>query len=311
MTALEAHNRPVESGRPRRSTRWMRRFGGIAVTMALIALGLGAGLWLGSPAGAATPPMRVDMGDGAGFVASTDVALLDVSALAPGGSASGTMKVLDDSDHHPGSTMTDTVTLLMTDVTTTDGASGRPSNPGAGAALMNALRFTVTVTGTAGSIPVRGTLTAADLQAGLILASGLLHGDILSVSATASLPTSVGNEVQYGRFGFDLALELTSVTPGGTDPGGRGGASAGSAGRGGAVGNPVGEGAPDVAAEHQELPTGNSGTRSPDDRSILVLGENKTSLPHTGVPVVSLIGVGGVVLVVGLGLLWASRRRNA
>ncbi len=306
MTALGAHVRSVKPSRPPRSTR-MRRLGGIAVTMALIVLGLGAGLWLGSPAGAATPPIRVDMGDGAGFVASTSATLLDVSALAPGGIASGSMNVLDNSDHDPGSATTDTITLLMTDVAT----AGGPTNPGAGVALKNALRFTVTVTGPAGSMPVHGALTTADLQTGIVLASGLARGDILAVAATASLPSSVGNEVQYGRFGFDLALDLTSAAPGGaSDSVGSNGASAGSVDDAGAVGKQVNEGTPEVAAEHQELPPGEVENGSPDDHNVLVLGENKSSLPNTGVPVVSLIAVGGVVLLIGIGLLRASRHRN-
>jgi LPXTG-motif cell wall-anchored protein len=285
----------------------MRRIGGLAVTMALIVLGLGAGLWLGTPASAATPPIQVDMHDGSGYVTSTSTSLLDVSALAPGGSASGTMDVKDDSGNAAGSGSTDTITLTMVDVTTADGKVA-----GAGDALRDALRFTVSVTG-AGTIPSHGVLTLADLVSGVTLASGLVNGDVLHVSATASLPAGVGNEVQYGKVGFNLALDLTSTSAdgggSGTD-GSPGGVANGSIGNAvGAAGGQGTPGTPEVAGEHQELPARNSDSST--GGNVLVLGENKSELPNTGVPVVSMLVVGGGVLIAGLAPLYAARRRTA
>lgn len=287
----------------------LRQLGAGMTTLALIALGLGAGLWFGSPAAAATPPIQVDMHDGGGFVTSTGTPLLDVAALAPGGSVAGSMDVLDDSDYAAGSGYSDTISLTLVSLVTTDGGpAGGPVNIGSGAALAGALQFTVTVIGP-GTIPAHGTLSVAQLQAGITLASGLINGNTLAVSATAALPSSLGNEAQYGQVSFRLAVELSS------DPvNGGGGPGPGVPGTPGGTGDTGDNGGQDNVTPPQidVEGTGNEETAGGDQTGtdIIVLGENKDDLGYTGLPLALLLTVGGGVLVAGVALMFAGRRTH-
>src|SRR5690606_22050383 len=131
-------------------------------------------------------------------------------------------------------------------------------------------------------------------------------------TVTVSLDKRIGNDVQYGSVSFNMALGLTPSEPrsrGDTEPGDTSGGSAPAAIVGGA-----GPAAPEVASENQDLGPDNGGgpgANSADGKDILVLGENQSELPNTGVPVASLLSLGGAVLAAGLALLLAGRRRSA
>lgn len=321
MTAPES---PAQSLQPRDSRRraaWLRRIGGVAVTMALIVLGLGAGLWLGSPASAAPGSLQVDMGDGH-FVSRTSAKLLDISALAPGGSVTGTMKVRDTSGND-GSHHGDTIKLKAQQVTYSDSCPlpSKQQCRTASRALGNRIAFTVSSGGTGGTGTSTTTLKALDSR-GAVLGTGMVDQGMLTVTVTASLDfDAVGNDVQYGSVRFDLALELTGSgngTAGGTGdddgPSGRGGASGGAGSPGDTVDSDGAgaHGVPQVAGEQRELPPGNATDRDGNaGTNFLVLGENRSELPNTGVPIASMLAIGGGVLLGGLGMLWAARRRRA
>jgi LPXTG-motif cell wall-anchored protein len=321
MTAPQAVGQQLRS-RGRRPGAWLRRIGGAAVTMALIVLGLGAGLWLGSPASAAPGSIQVDMGDG-NFVSSTSSTLLDIAALAPGGSVTGTMKVRDTSGND-GAHRRDAIKLRALGVALGDSCPlpSKQSCREASRALGDQISFTISSTGAGGTGASTTTLKTLDSR-GVVLGLGMVDQDTLTVTVTASLDfEAVGDDVQYGSVAFDLALELTSSGNGsgnGADGGpedltGRGGAAGGAGSSGDAIGpgDAVAPGAPQVAGENRELPPGEATDRGSDaGKNILVLGENRSELPNTGVPVAPMLAVGGGVLLVGLGLLYAARRRAA
>lgn len=311
---MTAPSTPVASPQQRgaRGEAWLRRTGGIAVTVAMIVLGLGAGLWLGSPASAATGSIQVDMGDGH-FVSSTSRELLNVSALAPGGSVTGTMTVRDTSGND-GSHRGDTITLRALHVTYGDSCPLlRAECRAASRALGAQISFTVAADGPRGTGTSPSTLKSLGSR-GAVIGTDMVDQDTLTVTVTATLDfDAVGNEVQYGSVAFDLALELTGSAgePGNNGAAGVGDASAGPIGSG-TVAPAVRPGAPEVAGEERQLAPDNAANRSGDaDDDILVLGESTSSLPDTGVPVAPMFAIGGGALIAGLGLLWAARRRTA
>lgn len=311
MTALGTSIRTQGPRGAGRRGAWMRRIGGVAVTMALIVLGLGAGLWLGSPASAESGDLEVDMGDGS-FVTSTSTKLLDISALAPGGSVNGHMRVRDASGHD-GTDFVDAITLMAVGVSYGDTCPLATSAEclAASHALAEKLSFKIVVTGTGGTGTSTTDLTSLT-DVGVDIGSGMVHGNTLDVTVTVSLDKGVGNDVQYGSVSFAMALGLRSSEPGSgsdTTPGDTGGGSVPAAIAGGA-----GPSLPEVASENQDLGpdnVGSPGANPADGKDILVLGENKSELPNTGVPVASLLAVGGAVLAAGLALLLAGRRRSA
>lgn len=320
MTALGTPVQPQQARAPRRGGAWMRRIGGVAVTMALVVLGLGAGLWLGSPASAATGSIEVDMGDGSGYVTGTATKLLDMSALAPGGSVSGDMKVRDASGNDAASPVA--VVLMAVGVTYGDTcALTKAECLAASTALAGKLSFDISSTAEAGSlghgIPSTGVTLKMLTEDGVVIGDGMVDPDTLEVTVTASLDFgSTGNEVQYGSVTFNLALGLMPSEPGSDGDPGTGDTTetvGGDTGPvvvgGGGAGTP---GAPEVASENQELPPDQVVNQGPGvaEDDIIVLGESKSELPNTGVPVVSMLTVGGGVLLVGLALLYAARRRS-
>lgn len=316
MTALSAPNQPARPGASRRGATWMRRIGSLAVTMALIVLGLGAGLWLGSPASADTGDIQVHMDDDTPgvFSTSTPKKLLDMSALAPGGSVSGHMLVLDASNSD-GTSKVDSITLMAMGVTYGDTCPLPAADClAASHKLAEKLSFEIVTSGPGNTGTSTTTLAALETD-GVVIGSGMGNSNTLDVTVTASLDKTVGNDVQYGSVTFNLGLALVSasVTTGGGDNNPTDNTVGGIAG-GDVSGNQGNAGTPEVAGEHQELPPDNviaQGSGTAGGKDILVLGENQSALPNTGVPVASLLALGGGVLLVGLGLLWAARRHGA
>jgi LPXTG-motif cell wall-anchored protein len=312
MTPLGTSISPLQPRGASHHGAWMRRIGGAAVTMALVVLGLGAGLWLGSPASAATGDIEVDMGDGI-FVTSTPTKLLDSSALAPGGSVRGHMMVRDASDHD-GSDFVDAITLMAVGVSYGDTCPLLTSADCSAAshALADKLSFGIAASGAGGTGTSTADLTSLT-DVGVDIGSGMVHGNTLDVTVTVSLDKAVGNDVQYGSVMFNLALGLSSTTPepsDGTTLHGRPDSDAGPA----AVAGGAGPSLPEVASENQELgpdDVGSPGASSVGGKDILVLGESKSELPNTGMPAASLLAVGGAVLAAGLALVFAGRRRSA
>jgi hypothetical protein len=267
-------------------------------------------MWLGSPASAAPGSIQVDMGDGQ-FVSSTSAKLMNISALAPGGSVTGTMKVRDTSGND-GAHHRDAIKLKALHVTYGDSCPLlRAECRAASRALGEQISFTVSSFGAGGTGTSITTLRALG-SGGAVLGTGMADQDTLTVAVTAALDfDAVGNDVQYGSVAFDLALELTGAGNGS----GSGAATSGdnaSTGQGSAR-NADTSGVPHVAGEQQELSPGSATDNGVDAGSgdILVLGESRSSLSNTGVPVASLLALGGGVLVAGLGLLWAARRHRA
>jgi LPXTG-motif cell wall-anchored protein len=256
-------------------------------------------------------------------VSSTSTKLLDISELAPGGSVTGTMKVRDTSGND-GSHHGDTIKLRSMHVTYDDSCplASKQSCRTASRALGDRISFTVSSSGAGGTGASTTTLNKLG-GPGVVIGRDMVDQDTLTVTVIASLDfEAVGNEVQYGSVAFDLALELTGLGNGsgnGADGGpedltGRGGAAGGSGSSGDAIapGDADAPGAPQVAGENRELPSGNATDRDGDaGTNILVLGENRSELPSTGVPVAPMLAIGGGVLMAGLGLLWAARRHRA
>lgn len=294
--------------RARRPRRVLRGLGSVLCVLALTMLGLGAGLWLGSPASAATPPLEVDMYDGLGFVSSTATPLLTVGGLAPGGSVAGEMQVKDVSGNTAASGSVDAISLRIINTTATDGGpAGKPPVVGSGSALQAALTFEVQVFAVpSGTLLRQSTESVASLgaAAGVPLAAGLLDGQIVKVRVTAALPDGlpgVDNPFQYGKFAFDLELALTSAA---TPTGGGGGAGGGD--------NAV------VLTTPSSIEVLDTASTAPDDENVavrpggdnvIVLGENQEALPNTGVPVASMLIIGGGVLAIGIVVLLLTRRK--
>ncbi len=321
-TTQTALTPPLGRPRPRRG-RALRRAGGLLSTLALVALGLAGGMWLGSPASAATEPIQVKMAGDQDFSTVASTPLLNMSDLVPGGSVSGTMQVRDASGNHGGSGFTDAISLQMVNVTIADGASGEPTRAGSGQALANALGLTVHVA--AGGDTAEAAETVVSLESGVTLASGLHDGDVLGVTVTATLPSRnpvLDNAFQYGRITFDLQLELTSAA---VNPGGGTGGEGNGGGQGGGVGGGAGPGVQQPGNAAGNVGGGSQiqvlGTESvvagpargaagaPGKGGILVLGEHRGALSYTGAPIIAMLAAGGVVLVLGLVLLAAGRRR--
>lgn len=317
--------------RPRR--RLLRRIGSALTVLSLPLFGFAAGLILTTPASAAANNnILIDMGSG--FAQTTSDPLLNVSRLAPGGTVTGTMQLQDVSGHTGSSGVTDTIHLMLinpvfeTDCTSTGKSAAECE--AASRALADAIEFTFTVTG-AGTPGAAGPFGYANLQgAGIPLASGLVHNDIIEVTAAASLDFgNVGNEVADGGFGFNLALGLTSTEPpntGGpgtdpgadpndpTDPNDPGGTTPDGADPDDIDPGPEVEGTsealPGTGSNNVNAGNGGSAAGSPDSDNITVLGQ-QDSLASTGVPVILLVSIGGATLLVGAALLIATRRRTA
>lgn len=309
---------PPGRSRPRRG-RALRRAGGLLSTLGLVVLGLAGGLWLGSPASAAAPPIQVKMAGDTDFSTVASTPLLNMTDLVPGGSVSGSMQVRDASGNDGDSGLADTISLQMVNVTIADGPVGGPTRAGSGQALVKALGLTVHVA--ASGTSAGATETVASLESGVTLASGLHDDDVLKVTVLATLPNRdplLDNAFQYGRIAFDLQLELTSaaVNPGGTGGAGTGGGAGGGAGPGiqepgNAAGN-VGGGSHIQVLGTESVVAGPAGgaAGAPGKGSILVLGEHGGSLSYTGAPIIAMLAAGGAALLLGLVLLLAARRRG-
>lgn len=186
---------------------------------ALVVLGLLAGAAAGlafvpSARGAAAPiQVAVHPSSNApSFSSGATQPLLDtrgLSALGPGGSVSGVMAVRNDSGD------VGALTLVLANLD--DCPSGSPAGcAGAGAALADALRFTVDVAagpfGAARSVTRVSEQTIAQLQSGVPLATNLADGGIRWVRLTAALPPeTTADAAQFGAIAFDLQLELAGV----------------------------------------------------------------------------------------------------
>ncbi|MBN9609453.1 MAG: hypothetical protein BGO26_07275 [Actinobacteria bacterium 69-20] len=318
-TTQTVHTPPLGRSRPRRG-RAMRRTGGLLSTLALVTLGLAGGLWLGSPASAAAPPIQVKMAGDTDFSTVASTPLLNMTDLVPGGSVSGTMQVRDASGNGGDSGLADTISLQMVNVTIADGPVGGPTRAGSGQALAKALGLTVHVA--ANGTSAGAAETVASLESSVTLASGLHDGDVLEVTMTATLPNRdpvLDNAFQYGRITFDLQLELTSaaVNPGGgTGGAGTGGGADGGAGPGiqqpGNVAENAGGGSHIQVLGTESVVAGPAGgaAGAPGKAGILVLGEHGGSLSYTGAPIIAMLAAGGAALLLGLVLLLAARRRG-
>src|SRR5690606_9363661 len=179
------------------------------------------------------------------FVTSTSTKLLDISALAPGGSVSGHMRVRDASGHD-GTDFVDAITLMAVSVDYGERCPLPTSAEclAASHSLAEKLSFKIVVTGTGGTGTSTTDLTSLT-DVGVAIGNGMIHGNTLDVTVTVSLDKSVGNDVQYGSVSFAMALDLTPSEPqsgGDTEPGDSSDGSAPAAIAGGA-----GPAAPEVA----------------------------------------------------------------
>ncbi len=320
----------------------LRRIGGAMIALALTALGLAAGLFLGGPAGAAdTDTIQVKMAGQGDFADFAPDPLLDIADLAPGRSVSGTMELRDNSGATLENDFTDTISLTMIDVTL--GAACSPDDsgcPDASTALAGALRFSLLVKAIpSGTVLRQSAETLASLRLGVPLATGLKGGDEIRVQLSAWLPfDSVGNEVADGSVGFNLQLDLLSVgsqsaeeTSGGDDGSGAGdGSGPAQPGDGGADNSDDG-GSSDRAAEaggddtdggpgdievldtsHAAAPPVPSTSQAgPSKPGTVVLGRDKDDLASTGTPIITLAGTAIALLIAGSLILSIARRRRA
>lgn len=331
--AEEARNTSAK-GTPRRGD-WLRRIGSGCVVLALTMLGIGAGLWLGSPASAATPPLKVDMGDGV-FTDTPAIPLLSIASLAPGGKISGSMTVRDDSDSTAGTGLSDSIALGILDGWTTGStcpASAPPACAGSGDALKDALVFTLSVQQGATVLIDAQALTADQLIAGVTLATRVIAPTDLRVTLDAALPDrdpAADNLLQYGTFAFSFGLAVTPTAdpdngpdvdtptdPGDTDAaagpegGSTSGAQPGADAGGGSISDA--DGSIDVlgaSGEQAGGSTGSAGPFNPENPDILVLGQSQEALGYTGAPITIFLVSGLTVLATGLVLVAVGRRRR-
>lgn len=294
-----------------------RRVGGGAVTLAVLILGVAGGLLLAAPAGAAgAGDIEVRMAGDTAFSTVASAPLLTIADLAPGGTVTGTMQIRDAGDTDGRRGITDTLSLQMINVSTSDECGAAALCAGSGGALADALTFDVDVTA-APPRPVHrhAAATLAALRNGVPLATKRRGGDVVTLSLSASLPPETGNAVAYGRLSFDLQLVLTPVAPGSD-----GGSPSGS-GNGPVPGNPNGANGSAAgpgdggAAAVQVLGTSRVVAPSPGSAaagkgSVLVLGRHGGPLSYTGFPFYVILAAGAAVLLAGIALLYATRPRR-
>lgn len=212
-----------------------------AVGALLVALQAGAVM---PPAHAADGPgISFDVaGDGRGFVDDPAGPLLTTDLLAPGYSATGDVRIRNDS--------ADVAELVVqaTDVRNDDHGCVRPeirvgdTSCGVdGGELASWLELTITKD--AGSTAARELWSGSieELVDGATLTDGMEPGAVWSLRMTAHLPRAAGNETQTDRIGFDLRWTAsadtgdtttdilgTEVTTGGTGSSGPGSEETGS-----------------------------------------------------------------------------------
>lgn len=296
-TAKSAHS---GSGRLARTT------GAGALMSAMVLGGLGIGLALSGPAGAApSDTIHVKMAGVAAFTDTAPTPLIDFSRLSPGGTVSGSMELMDRSGHAAGSGVTDSLSMAVTNVAI--GEACPNACDGAGQNLADSLVFDIVITD--GGISEHSSPTFAEFRnaSGVRLASGLNDSDIVAVSMTASLPQSAGNVVQYGTLAFDFQITMTSVADAVESVSNPRDAEQ----LGGDEGNEIGEGPGgdepiEVGAESTTEPD-NTTAGSDDTTGTLVLGTDG-NLASTGVRTWTMLGAAVALLVAGLALLLPARR---
>lgn len=143
---------------------------------------------------------------GIGFTDSPSAPLLDVSTLVPGKSTSATMGVLNTSGD------TADISLGLTNVVKTDTCPAGASYCSRDTFNLDSkLLITLAVSDTEGGAydTVAKDVSAAQFAAtAKLLASGVADGGTRWVTMTASLPSTVGNEVQAERLTFDVQVIL-------------------------------------------------------------------------------------------------------
>lgn len=316
----------------------LRRIGSTGIALALITLGLAVGVALSAPAGAtSSDSIQVRMAGDTGFSSTGSQPLIDVADLAPGASVEGLMEVRDNSTTDLGSGVTDSLVLTMVHVVLTDAcaaggstaagpgssvasSAASPDCAGSGAALAQALTFTLEVTDPAtGATLLVAPESVALLRSGVTLASGLTSGRTVGVRLLASLPADAGNDIAYGDIGFDLQLGLiTSVTQtagtgsGSTSTSVATGTTAAGQTSAASVGETSSEPSTGVAASATHSAGSTAGLAAtttaadPSTTEVVVLGQDP-SLSHTGVAVGPLVALGLLMLGAGLALFLVGR----
>jgi hypothetical protein len=185
---------------------------------AVVAVVGGLLLWVlvpGGAASAAAPTVWINLpAQGAGFTTTPSTPLLDMTRLAPGLTTTGDMGVRN------GSTGTVDLALQFVNVTSDENGcthaelampGGCSAGPGQ---LADKLVFSVDVADSQnGTYVPQWTGSAAGLEGGVQVATGITSGTEKWLRLSAGLPMSVGNEVQSDTFGFDLKVVLSG--PGG------------------------------------------------------------------------------------------------